>query len=967
MLGSSAAAVITFDGQHVPYYVTYQSGDYRCKPYRKSVQYCRTCGGIRHRQDICPQPRATFCYTCRRDGVTEEHDCHLKCKICGGDHETAGKECKKKLRKNPPPYQLRRIKSQESKYLHVIAALLPDIADAIDDVLASTPSEKAYDELKSTVLKRLEVSEQSRLQQLLSHEELGNQRPSQLLHRMRQLLGQQASEERQQPLLRELFLQRLPQSTRMILAGSDDVALERLAQLADRIADCTERSKMPIAAAGMSEHADRLGRLEDRVDRLTAAVENLALSNKHRPARYRSSSRAGSLQHCGHSSDAEQSVCWHHRRFREQATRCTQRTMLVGVKRTSQSLTAECDTGHRSSHLFFVVDRITGTRLLVDTGAELSILPETAQHRRRGKSISSLIAVNNTAIASYGVQSMTIDIGLSRTYRSLSVVADVRIAILGADFRSHFNLDVSVRDRHLKDNVTSLAVLGLKSDLSSCGICTFNPESNFQNILAEFPEITKPRNTELPIKHKVTHHIVSTGPPVTARPRRLAGQRHEVARREFDHMLQLGIIRPSSSNWSSALHMVLKQEPGDWRPCGDYRVLNAVTTAEQYPLPQIHDFSARLMGTTIFTKRELLAAYYQIPVEPSDIPKTALTTPFGLFEFVRMPYGLKNAAHNFQRFMNEVTRGLLFVFVYLDDILVASKTREEHGNHLRLLFERLDEHGLVLKPQKCMFRVEALDFLGHRITAQAILLLESRVQAVMEFPTPTSSRKLREFFGLINFQGRFIPSCAHILQPLTDLLRRDSKKTPEFHWSAEHEKAFQDAKTQLASATLLMHPLSDSPTRLIVDASTTAVGAVLQQYDGKDWKPIGFISKRLKQAEGYRYLLTCVDRFSRPEATPILDIAAGTVAQVFVATWVSRYGCPLRITTDRRRQFQSNLFSTLAKLLGTRLQYTTAYHPASNGMVERLHRQLKASLTAKLDREHWVEKLPLVLLGLRPR
>ncbi|XP_037508688.1 uncharacterized protein LOC119385287 [Rhipicephalus sanguineus] len=227
-------------------------------------------------------------------------------------------------------FQLRRITSQESKYLHVVAALPPDIADAIDDVLASPPSEKAYDELKSIVLKRLEASEQSRLQQLLSHEELGDKRPSQLLHRMRQLLGQQASEERQQPLLRELFLQRLPQSTRMILAGSDDVALERLAQLADRITDCTEPSKMSVAAAGISEHASRLGRLEDRVDRLAAAVENLALSNKHRPAQHRSSSRARSPQHRGHSSEAEQSVCWYHRRFRERATRCTQPCSWTG-------------------------------------------------------------------------------------------------------------------------------------------------------------------------------------------------------------------------------------------------------------------------------------------------------------------------------------------------------------------------------------------------------------------------------------------------------------------------------------------------------------------------------------------------------------------------------------------------------------------------------------------------------------
>nr|XP_037288805.1 uncharacterized protein LOC119181661 [Rhipicephalus microplus] len=145
-------------------------------------------------------------------------------------------------------FELRRITSQQSKYLNVVSALPPDIADVVDDVLASTLSEKPYDELKSTVLKCLEVSEQSRLQQLLSHEELGDQHSSQLLHRMGQLLGQQASEERQNPLLRELFLQTLPQSTRMILAGSDDVTLERLAQLANHITDCTESPKMSIAA-----------------------------------------------------------------------------------------------------------------------------------------------------------------------------------------------------------------------------------------------------------------------------------------------------------------------------------------------------------------------------------------------------------------------------------------------------------------------------------------------------------------------------------------------------------------------------------------------------------------------------------------------------------------------------------------------------------------------------------------------
>lgn len=151
-----------------------------------------------------------------------------------------------------------------------------------------------------------------------------------------------------------------------------------------------------------------------------------------------------------------------------------------------------------------------------------------------------------------------------------------------------------------------------------------------------------------------------------------------------------------------------------------------------------------LLSWTIFNK---LAAYHQVPVELSDIPKTAITTPSGLFEIVRMPYGLKNAAQTFQHFMNEVTRALLFVFVYLDDIFVASKTPEEHENHLRLLLERLDERGLVLKPQNRMFGVEALDFLGHRITPQGILPLESRVQAAGNFP------RLPLFASCASFSG----------------------------------------------------------------------------------------------------------------------------------------------------------------------------------------------------------------------
>lgn len=216
--------------------------------------------------------------------------------------------------------------------------------------------------------------------------------------------------------------------------------------------------------------------------------------------------------------------------------------------------------GFHESRLFHVVDRVSGRRFLVDTGADVSVLPAAPTHRRL-QACYTLQAANGSTIPVHGQKSLTLNLGLRRAFRWLFHVADVTEAILGADFLTNYRLLVDVSRKRLLDATTNLCVHGIRSAAPSYRKLSFcAPPSAYSAILEEFPDLTKPPDWTRPVKHDIVHHVITEGPPVHFRPRRLAPEKYTIAKAEFEHMLALGIIRPSSSNWASPLHMVPKKQ-----------------------------------------------------------------------------------------------------------------------------------------------------------------------------------------------------------------------------------------------------------------------------------------------------------------------------------------------------------------------------------------------------------------------
>ncbi|GFT80247.1 hypothetical protein TNCV_3202551 [Trichonephila clavipes] len=556
------------------------------------------------------------------------------------------------------------ISSDDTKYSALVANLDAETLSYVSDIVLSPPNSDKYHTLLQRLITQFSDSDTQKIKKLLTDLQLGDEKPSQLLRKMKELSNGQLQDD----FLQSLLLQKMPPHIQTVLSASSE-PLDKLAIIADKVSEVVGASSTICAATTVPPPSQSSScSVQPTMDSLVRQIQELSLQvaeltrerNSSRHQRYSSDRRRSHSR--SRSVNRGSGICYYHRRYKEQARKCVSPCAFV-QKRVSSVIAGMAEPSQHTSRLF-LLDRKSGQKFLIDSGSEICVIPPSPTMNKSPQSNFSLFAAKNTKIPAYGMVRKELNLGLRRPFIGTFIIADVS-SIIGADCLKHFNLLIDLRKK--------------------------DANISFKNILSEYPDLSNPSLISKSASHGTVHHIITTGPPVTARPRRLHPKLYDAVKVEFEFLLAQGIIRPSKSPWSSPLHVVPKSD-STVRPVGDYRQLNSVTEFDSYPMPYLNDFAHALHGKRIFSKIDIFKAFHQIPIAECDIPKTAVTTPWGLYEYTHLCFGLVNAPQTFMRFMHEVLRGLPFCFVYLDDILCYSENAEEHRSHLRTIFQRLSSY-----------------------------------------------------------------------------------------------------------------------------------------------------------------------------------------------------------------------------------------------------------------------------------
>ena len=367
-----------------------------------------------------------------------------------------------------------------------------------------------------------------------------------------------------------------------------------------------------------------------------------------------------------------------------------------------------------------------------------------------------------------------------------------------------------------------------------------------------FKRVTYSEGEPLSATGQVEHTIELIGDrPVYVKPRRYPQAYENIMKEHIREMLDTGIIRPSTSPFCSPLWVVPKPPDAEGKPryrvVVDFRELNKRTKTERYPLPRLEEILDKMAGATVFSVLDLKAGYHQIRMSERDTEKTAFQFGRGKFEFVRMPFGLKNAPSTFQRLIDEFLLGLdeRAVQAYMDDIIVFSRTGEDHKRHLGQVQQRLEEFKLRISAEKSSFFKPEVKFMGHIVAREGIRPNKDKVAAIGNLSVPTNQKEVRSFLGVVNYYRRFLGDMAGRIEPLNKLLKKNST----FKISREVEESVAWCKEKLSTAPILQFPNFDKEFTLTTDASQTALGAVLSQEGRLGDQPVAFASRRLAPAE----------------------------------------------------------------------------------------------------------------------